>query len=701
MNVIFVALLAVAGQATPDIVLADFEGADYGAWIAEGKAFGAGPARGTLPGQMPVSGFRGKGLVNSFAGGDRTTGTLTSPEFPIERAFISFLVGGGGHPGKTELRLLVEGKVVRTATGPNTQPGGSEELAPAYWDVGPWRGKSARIVVVDEATGGWGHINADHIVQTNAKPVIPGPAQRELALDKRYLLFPVRTGSPARQRVTVSVEGVQVREFDIELDDKPGWYAHLDMTPWKGKKVTLAANKLAPGSKALELVVSSETIWEEEKVYREALRNQAHFSPRRGWTNDPNGMVYANGEYHLYFQHNPYGWNWGNMHWGHAVSTDLVRWREEPIALYQRSLNDMAFSGSAVVDRDNTSGWKKGDNDLLVLAYTSTGRGECVAWSNDRGRTWTEHDGNPVVRHKGRDPRLLWHAPTRQWVMAVYDEEEGKQWIVFHTSPDLKKWTKRSRIEGFFECPDMFELPVEGRPGERKWVLTAASSEYMVGSFDGSAFRPETPKLQGHRGKGFYAAQTFTNDPKGRVIQVGWMQAPSPGMAFNQAMSAPLELSLRQTADGPRLAWKLVDEWAGLRKSTATLGGQTLAAGQTRTHSIPGSGPVEARFELACRGKARAVFSIRGVPLAYDGGKGELDVAGHKVAVPAREGKVELVVVTDRTLVEVFADGGLVYAPRPFIAKAGAETVGVGAEGGQVEVKSMTIHSLGSIWPGK
>src|SRR6185295_14840190 len=157
----------------------------------------------------------------------------------------------------------------------------------------------------------------------------------------------------------------------------------------------------------------------------------------------------------------PYGWNWGNMHWGHAVSRDLVHWEELPIALYPRKFGDWAFSGSAVVDQRNTSGWKQGRNDLLVAAFTSTGRGECIIYSNDRGRTWTEHEGNPVVKHQGRDPKLVWDAPSRRWVMALYDEFEKKQWITFHTSSDLKRWEFASRIEGFYECPDLFELPLK------------------------------------------------------------------------------------------------------------------------------------------------------------------------------------------------------------------------------------------------
>src|SRR5205085_8935766 len=149
---------------------------------------------------------------------------------------------------------------------------------------------------------------------------------------------------------------------------------------------------------------------------------------------------------------------------------------------------DGVWSGSGTGDSDNTSGFKVGDSDVLVVAYTSPMRGECIAYSNDRGRTWTEYEGNPVVRHRGRDPRLLWHAPTRRWIMAVYDEEGGQKSIAFHASPDLKHWTYQSRIEGFFECPDLFALPVEGDPGRRAWVLYSGDGRYLLGDFDGKEF---------------------------------------------------------------------------------------------------------------------------------------------------------------------------------------------------------------------
>src|SRR5205823_218835 len=231
-------------------------------------------------------------------------------------------------------------------------------------------------------------------------------------------------------------------QFTIKLaPEKPDYWVFFDAAPYQGKILTLEISKFDPPSfggmaqpavntqtdtkfdtRGLKMIFADSKFPGEDSVYKESRRPQVHFSSRRGWINDPNGLLYANGEYHLYYQHNPYGWAWGNMHWGHAVSKDLVHWKEGPIALYPPRHGDWCFSGSAVVDKANTAGWKKGVADVLVAAFTSTGRGECVVYSTDRGRSWTEFAGNPVVKHAGRDPKLIWHEPTKKWVMAVYDE---------------------------------------------------------------------------------------------------------------------------------------------------------------------------------------------------------------------------------------------------------------------------------------
>ncbi|MDB6151734.1 MAG: sacC, partial [Chthoniobacteraceae bacterium] len=405
----FVSLLTLlaAGRisshaAEPDLLISDFEGKDYGDWVATGEAFGSGPAQGSLPHQMAVEGFMGHGVVNSYYGGDDSTGTLTSPKFVLSRKYIGFLIGGGGFEGKTCLNLVVDGKVVRSATGPNTEPGGSERLAASGWNVSELVGKSAQLIIVDDAKGGWGHISLDQIVQTDTAPPIAAKllshVSREVRLEKRWLQFPVKTGAKKRM-VTVSIDGKAERRFEIELADaEPDWWAPLDVSAWKGKTIAVEVNQLPESSKAIESLRQADEMEGAENLYGELLRPQLHFSARRGWLNDPNGMVYFNGEYHLFFQHNPYGWNWGNMHWGHATSRDMVHWKEHGEALYPDEMGPM-FSGSAVVDWKNTSGFGKEGKPPLVLIYTAAGDPsvQALAYSSD-GRSFSKYARNPVVK---------------------------------------------------------------------------------------------------------------------------------------------------------------------------------------------------------------------------------------------------------------------------------------------------------------
>jgi fructan beta-fructosidase len=681
-----------------DILIADFEGEDYGKWKVEGTAFGTGPAHGTLPGQMVVEGFLGKGLVNSFLGGDDSIGRLTSPPFKIERRYLTFLIGGGGWP-ETCMNLLVNGKIVRTATGPNILPGGSELLEVKSWDVAEFSGSEAVIEIVDQRKGGWGHINVDQIVQSDKKPPeIPENSKREIIAEKSLLNFPIKTGARKRN-VTVSVDGKPLRYFEIELaNGEPDWWAPLDISKWDGRKLTIQVDKLPEDSRGLSQLAETDSLMGGDNLYGEALRAQFHFSPMRGWNNDPNGLVYSQGEYHMYFQQNPYGWSWGNMHWGHAVSRDLVHWKELPIAIYPHGPGDAVFSGSAVVDKHNTSGWKHGRNDLLVAAFTSTGRGECIVYSNDRGRTWTEFEGNPVVKHSGRDPRLLWYQPTKHWVMALYDEKDNKRWIAFYTSPDLHKWEFSSRVEGFYECPDIFQLPVDDESKNKKWVLTAASSEYMVGSFDGMTFTPETPKLPGHRGKGFYAAQTFSNEPKGRVVRIGWLQTETPGMPFNQAMSLPIDLTLHETHEGPRLLWEPVRELESIRGDRV---GQFSGEIAADTNPVKGAAGqlLEIRAEFEPREALQIDFNVRGVLVSYDVRNQEVVIKDHRAPAPMVQGKCRLTIYLDRTCLEVFAADGLTYMPFPIKVDPNNYSVSVLARAGFAKFDSLQVYQLKPIWP--
>lgn len=697
--------LALCQGANRDLLIADFEGENWGAWTATGTAFGPAPARGTLPGQMDVSGFVGKGLVNSYHGGDPSTGTLTSPSFKIERPFIRFFIGGGKDTGKTCMNLVIDGQVVRNVTGPNDKPGGSEALALASWDVTEFMGRTATIQIIDQATGGWGHINVDQIIQTDRRlPQMISDARREFRITKRYLNIPIKNGAPKRL-VTAMVDGGVAVRNEIELADAaPDWWAVMDVSAWHGRTLTLQVDKLSEESTALSSIVQGNTLKGAGDLYREPSRNQFHFSPQRGWNNDPNGLVWYKGEYHLFFQHNPYGWNWGNMHWGHAISRDLVHWRELGDVLAPDALGAM-FSGSAVVDWRNSSGLGTGSQPPLVLIYTAAGNPttQCIASSTD-GRTFTKYEGNPVLKQitdGNRDPKVFWHEPTHKWIMPLYVELNKVHTIHFLSSTNLKDWTYMSHVDGFFECPDFFELPVDGDTTARKWVLTAASSEYMVGRFDGTTFTPETPKLPGHRGSGFYAAQTYGDLPQndGRRIQIGWFQTPTPGMPFNQSMTIPLELKLTRTAEGPRLTWTPVRELESLHGKSQSFAPLTLNPGDVNPLAQVKGELIELRAEFE-PGSAREVsFTVRGATIVYDVPKQELVVNGHRAPAPLQDGKQRLVVYCDRAGLEVFASNGLTYVPMPFIPKADDLSLTLQATGGSANITALEVHKLKSIWP--
>ena len=532
-----------------------------------GEAFGRGPARGTLPGQMAVSGYEGNGLVNSFLKGDGPTGTLTSPAFKPERRYLNFLLGGGHHPDETCVNLIVDGKVVRTATGPQIADGGSEQLEWHTWDVADLAGKQVTIQIVDRHRGGWGHVNLDQIVQSDKRRQAE-PAARELTIHAPFLNLPVRTGA-AKRRMRFVADGKIGARIRYRIGRSRSGILGHGRRPSRFVNSRCASKSTAcrPDSQGLTAITQSAAPTDRSPD-SERARPRFHFTSRRGWLNDPNGMVYDGQLWHLYYQHNPFGWNWGNMHWGHATSKNLARLAgtaDSPLSQKVRRL--VFFRQRGGRSRRTVPASSRARTTSLVLAYTSTGRGECIAYSNDQGQTWTEYEGNPVVKHQGRDPRLLWHAESKRWVMAVYDEFEGKQWIAFYTSPDLKTWDFQSRIVGFYECPDLFELPVDGDAAKSRWVMYGADGRYVIGSFDGARFHVEVDKQQLWYGN-FYAAQTFSNAPANRRVQIGWgREVTFPGMPFNQQMTVPVELTLHSTSKAPRLRAEPVPEIAQLRTS--------------------------------------------------------------------------------------------------------------------------------------
>lgn len=696
-----------AGQEERDILIDDFERAEYAPWTTEGEAFGPGPAEGTLPNQMPVTGYRGKRLVNSYHGGDGPQGSLVSPPFRIERRYLCFLIGGGGYPDETFMELLVDGKSVRTAHGPNVAPGGSEELDWESWDVSEFIGKTAVLRIVDRRSGGWGHINVDEIIQSNVNKA--EAAAHAFIPEARFLLLPVGDDTE-RIRCRLRLGDRVVRYFAVDVAE-PGtrerFWASVDVAEFRGQKLLWdvrprsAAEIVAARARQAEMPIFP------EDLYREALRPQFHFSPRVGWTNDPNGLVYDQGEYHLFFQHNPFGVQWGNMTWGHAVSRDLVHWEELGDALLPDESGTI-FSGSAVIDHANTSGLGSSERPPMCAFYTAAG-GEsfdprpftqCMAWSVDGGRSWRKFAGNPVVgpiAEGNRDPKVFWFAPTSRWIMVLYVRRDA---FSLFSSQDLKTWRAEGEVEfpTAFECPELFELPIEDRPAETRWVLWSASGNHLIGRFDGHAFTPESPVLRSEWGKNCYAGQTWNDVPDGRRIFIGWMNSDGSAyrdMPFSQQMTFPRRFTLRDTEEGLRLHALPIEEIQRLYRKVAE--GREIPLAADRVQEFAGGELLDVELSLEGRGASLIRVNVRGVEIAYRPGEGVLECLGSKIEGLPKDKPLQLRLLVDRTSLEVFAvDGRYVMS---FVLPLDPRQTGLQITAdGAAEVGSLAIRELSSIW---
>ena len=554
---------------------------------------------------------------------------------------------------------------------------------------------------------------------------------REFKCQKKYLNIPISYDNPNCQ-MQIHVDGKKVREFSLALadSDKPDMWVYLELKEFQGKTIKLSVEELPDNTeKGFAAIYQDDTFPGEDKLYKEKLRPQLHFSSKRGWNNDPNGMVYYDGEYHLFYQHNPYGWPWNNMTWGHAVSKDMMHWEELGDAIHPDKLGTI-FSGGAVVDHNNTAGFQTGKEKPIICFYTYAGDPftQALAYSNDRGRTLTKYEGNPIIGHirgGNRDPKVVWHEPTQKWVMMLYVEEEDMD---IFTSTDLKKWTKTSRLASFHECPELFELPVDGDKTNMKWVTYGAGSEYYIGSFDGEVYKPETKALQFNYGSSFYASQTFSDIPKedGRRIMMGWGQVPMLGMPFNQMMSFPIELSLRTTDKGIRMVSKPVKEIEKLHKKKHAYSNEVIDGVKTLKGIYGELFHIKAEFEvdevdafgLIVR-EFRIIYDVKNKELICKAPKNNIDTSKFTKQFMAMvkeemgefldfhpsdiktgpvDGKITLEVIVDRTYVETFINDGRYYIPKGAYLTDRDPAIKVFSKGGETKLTNLEIYELDSIW---
>ena len=519
----------------------------------------------------------------------------------------------------------------------------------------------------------------------------------KIKIRHQYLNFPI-SHSVERKPLLMQVSGGGECCPDIRLaEDEVDYWVFQDVSLWKGKTITLSGDF---SEATLARIYHADTLADTSQLYHEAQRPQYHFTTRRGWINDPNGCIYLNGRYHLFYQHNPYERDWGNMHWGHAVSTDLLHWQELPLALHPDHLGTM-FSGTAIFDYANTAGLKR---PALVAFYTADGQWEtqCMAYSYDEGLTFSKYEGNPVVdshkrwqSHDTRDPKVFRYGGDKgHWVMVV-NERNGN---TIYNSTDLKHWTPMSHIEGFWECPELFELPVIGEGQETHWVMWGASGTYQIGQFDGMTFTPETPKLC-NLGGSAYAAQTFANMPSadGRVIKMAWGRITFDQMPFNGCMLLPQEQTLRRTSQGLRLYSYPVREVESL--FAPSLEADNLSADEANRllQLYHDDDVLHMKVTLHLTYATDAGISYRGQRLlSYDLNGNRLN--GEFYATDAHEPlDITADIYVDRSVVEVYIDEGAFSCS---MKRDGHGDQGYEIWGNQVQVKHLEIRKMASIMRG-
>lgn len=521
-----------------------------------------------------------------------------------------------------------------------------------------------------------------------------------ITISKKYLNIPI-SHDMDRAKMIFEVDGKKELDFVIRLaPSKADYWVFYDVTPYKGKvlKISYAGN-----FDGLSKIYQDNVIAGQDSLYKEMNRPQIHFTTRRGWINDPNGMIYYEGEYHLFYQHNPFERNWENMSWGHAVTKDLIHWEELPIALLPDKLGKI-YSGTTVIDYFNTSGFGKDDIPPMVAIYTSDSsyyERQCIAYSLDNGRTFAKYHGNPVIDSKSnwnsqyrRDPMVFWYQPNENWIMVLY-EGDGNS---IYTSKNLKEWKYESHTPGFYECPQLFELAVDGDRNNKKWVMYGASGTYLIGQFNGKTFTPETGKYYYGNGA-IYAAQTFNNIPTsdGRRIQIGWGRISQSETPFNSMMLLPTELTLRKTKDGIRMFNVPVKEVDMLHEKEYIWDGTDANKASEFLQQFNCATSVRIKTTIKLLHSIDAGLSFFGqVIFKYDMNYNQINGMFYSPEDPTNM-EISVDIIIDKTSIEVFVDSGAFsYAIERKSDQKSKE--GFKFFGNSIEVKSLKVYSLRSIW---
>ena len=622
--------LPTAEQA--DLVIDNFARGDLAGWTVIGETLRV--QESTKPDGSA------RRLLESVAKGDRLTGRALSPEFVVQRDYINFRIGGDASwPDVLGVNLLRNGSIVRAASGSRNLGTHGTELYPVSWDIRALRGSKVRIEVLDEAIAGI--IRVASIMQSN-RPTGP--------------------------------------------------------------------------------VIDASTRFEE------SLRPAYHFTAPQGFLADPKAPFYYRGKWHLIYLYtsldsnvyadNEAGWNhrWAG---GHAVSGNLLEWTHLPDAIPGNALGAV-LGGTAVIDWTNSSGLQRGDDPPILAFYTRVPYdagapdtpnpaarpfSQCFVYSTDGAHTWHQYAGNPILETgdiRDRDPKVFRYDATGEWFMLLHlsaRNDKAKSAFGLFRSTNLHDWKQVQTLPGMWEVPEMYELPLQDDPARRCWILSYGTRGlHHIGTFDGHQFSAETPLLPTGSGKFVTIPHFFVGAPTGRHVQITCLtrgrrvQAAYRGMPFEQQMGIPVDVTLRRTENGLRLAYAPVQELVSLRRRSHHISSRTLSPG---VHPL-GIDSELLDIELAidpARSK-RCGILFRGVEVAIDQARGQLTVLDDTIPLPAAKGVITLRILTDRVSLEIFGDEGLIRFGVPIFPPSDARGIALFAAGGDAELRSMTVHEL-------
>lgn len=528
-----------------------------------------------------------------------------------------------------------------------------------------------------------------------------------ITITKKYLVFPVNTNFTSKK---LTIKSLNTKNKDnpnknstdytiyIKLDSyTPDFYSYIDVSRFMGQVVDI---NISPDMK-LTYQEADEIL--PENLYRESLRPQIHFTAKNGWINDPNGLIYLNGVYHMFYQFNPAEPVWGNMHWGHAESTDLIHWTEKTTALFPDERGVM-FSGCGFYDDKNVVGLNKDSYKTPLLFYTTTEPFcQYMSYSNDNFKTIKTYGDKPVVPfivHGARDPKVVFCDDLDCYIMALYLEDDVYTLL---KSYNLTDWQELQRISlpGDNECPDIFKLPVtkDNTNTEYKWVIIGAHDKYLVGDFKTGKFKSDQQVLSFHYGLSAYAGQSFSNLPDNRVVRMVWDRQDIHPQNFNGQMGIPMEMSLEYYNGTYYLQGTPVKELSTLYQNTDIY--TDVSIKPENEFNVPlKDTPQLIKIKSDFIKSGNINFSVFGREIKFNFAKNEFKVGESPSPISITEDNIDLTIITDRCSMEIFSDKGKIFASYfnqntvmdrnlPYFKITTAQNI---------TLNNISITSLASIW---